>query len=183
MNNICVIPKCDRPIKAFSLCSKHYQRLKRNGNTELKIEYNGPRKEYPKEYRIWEGIRERCFQVGSTPYKHYGARGISVCDRWSGPHGFANFIKDMGPRPKNYSIDRIDVNGDYCPENCRWSSPRTQACNKRNNRKIPGVTPQRNSSTWVARYRSNGKNLCKCFKTYDEAVKQRIQWEKENPLD
>lgn len=183
MKNICKIDKCGRPVKGYGYCSKHYQRFKRNGHTDLLIEYNGPRKKYPKEYKSWEAMRERCLSETHKHYNSYGGRGIKICDRWSGAHGFANFLKDMGKRPPKTSLDRIDVDGDYCPENCRWATQRTQCCNKRNNAKVPGVTPQYHGSTWVARYRAGGKKLNKTFKTYEEAVAQRLAWEKENPLD
>lgn len=183
MDKICKVAGCQMKIKGLGYCSKHYQRYKRNGDIELRIEYNGPRGKYPKEYKSWDAMKQRCLCTTRPNYKNYGGRGIKVCDRWLGAHGFANFLEDMGERPKGTTLDRINVNGDYCPENCRWASKRAQACNKRNNKKVPGVTPQPNCATWVARYRAGGKNLYKACKTYDEAVGQRIEWEKEYPLD
>lgn len=73
----------------------------------------------------------RCTDPGVKSFPHYGARGIKVCDRWSGPDGFANFIADMGPRPAGTSIDRVDVDGHYEPSNCRWATPTTQSRNRR----------------------------------------------------
>lgn len=183
MEKICKIDGCGRPVKGYGYCSKHYQRLKRNGHTDLIIEYGGPRKEYPREYKSWSAMRDRCLRKTHEHYKDYGGRGVKICDRWCGAHGFAHFLEDMGPRPPKMSLDRIDPDGDYCPENCRWASPRAQCCNKRNSRKVPGVTPQQGCKTWKARYRAGGKNLNKTFKTYEEAVAQRLAWEKENPLD
>ena len=128
-------------------------------------------------------MRERCLNKAHKYYADYGGRGIKICDRWQGAHGFAHFLEDMGERPPRMSLDRIDVNKGYCLENCRWATQRAQCCNKRNNAKVPGVTPQQNCKTWKARYRAGGKNLGKTFKTYEEAVAQRLAWEKEFPLD
>ncbi len=78
---------------------------------------------------------QRCTNPKATGYEHYGGRGIKVCDRWRGEHGFENFLADMGPRPepKNlYSVDRYpDKNGNYEPGNCRWATLTQQARNQR----------------------------------------------------
>lgn len=82
------------------------------------------------EYGIWINMKARCYRKQSTSYKNYGGRGIKVCDRWL--NSFENFISDMGLKPsKRHSIDRIDVNGDYNPENCRWATTEQQFRNKR----------------------------------------------------
>lgn len=73
----------------------------------------------------------RCNNPKATAYNLYGGRGIKVCDRWM--ESFSNFLEDMGERPQDTSLDRIDFNGNYEPSNCRWANSVVQARNKRNN--------------------------------------------------
>lgn len=82
------------------------------------------------EYNSWRGMKKRCYQPTHDSYQYYGARGITVCDEWR--NSFAQFIKDMGPKPgKNYSIDRIDNDGNYTVTNCKWSDQSEQINNRR----------------------------------------------------
>lgn len=87
------------------------------------------------EYRCWKGIKERCTNKAKAAYPRYGGRGIEVCDRWL--HSFENFYADMGPKPsRGHSIERINNNGHYEPDNCRWATSAEQNRNRRNNRMI-----------------------------------------------
>lgn len=83
-----------------------------------------------KEYRIWKAMKARCYAPSQNKgyYKQYG---ITVCDRWK--NDFEAFLSDMGPIPgQNYSIERIDVKGNYCPENCKWIPQTDQSKNRSN---------------------------------------------------
>lgn len=78
-----------------------------------------------KIYKSWYGMMGRCYKPHADQYPNYGGRGIRVCERWHDPR---NFLEDMGEPPsKAHSIDRIDVNGNYEPQNCRWATPKSNA--------------------------------------------------------
>lgn len=85
---------------------------------------------FPAEYRVWSGMISRCH--GRKPHKDYGERGVTVCGAWRS--AFFRFLQDMGVRPGlEYSIDRIEVDGNYEPGNCRWATKTEQARNRRDN--------------------------------------------------
>lgn len=94
-----------------------------------------------REFKIWGSMKDRCTNPNSLNYKNYGGRGIVVCKEWL--NDFSQFYKDMGDSG-NLTIDRIDVNGNYEPSNCRWTDMKVQSRNKTNN----------------VRFTHNGETLC-----------------------
>ncbi len=100
------------------------------------------------EYRIWTHIKSRCLNEKVPEFKHYGGRGVFICDRWK--NSFENFLADMGPRPgPQYSIDRRDNDGGYEPNNCRWASKKEQANNTRANRRVTIGHETKNMTQWA----------------------------------
>lgn len=96
-------------------------KLLKHGHTS----WQGPKS---KTYMCWRGMIARCTNPKMQNWKWYGGRGITVCDRWR--HSFKNFLADMGEKPPGLSIDRIDVNGNYEPSNCRWATSSEQFRNR-----------------------------------------------------
>lgn len=91
---------------------------------------HGESNDKTKEYTTWRGMMSRCYRKNDTRWLSYGGRGIRVCEQW---HRYENFLVDMGRKPSaKHSIDRIDVNGNYEPSNCRWATDNEQRMNKRN---------------------------------------------------
>ena len=189
MSGICKVERCGGQHYARGLCNKHYLRFLRYGDpTKGGAERNdivkGLPHKYPKEYNSYRAMLYRCSAKNCPDYKDYGMRGITVCERWKGKYGFMNFINDMGEKPSGtygkmpkYSIDRIDVNKGYSPENCKWADWHEQASHRRLKREISGVYKRGN--TYVANIQVLGVRKVKAFKVFDKAVLQRKAWEKE----
>lgn len=112
------------------------------------------------EYQSFNGMLHRCNNIDRDDYHHYGGRGIKVCDSWDPSKGgnFSNFLSDMGTRPKGSTLDRVDVNGNYEPGNCRWAIRSIQTHNSRKKRGalslFKGVTFHRGK--WVSRITKDG---------------------------
>lgn len=88
---------------------------------------------YTPTYQSWQAMKQRCLQTGHKHYDNYGGRGITICERWL---TYANFLADLGARPDGCSLDRIDSNGPYSLDNCRWATKSQQSRNSSQNRMI-----------------------------------------------
>lgn len=128
-------------------------------------------------YNIWLGMKERCYYEKNARYSDYGGRGIKVCDRWLEQYkGFPNFLQDMGDCGDELTLDRIDTNGNYTPENCRWADLSTQAYNQRiaqtNTSGKTGVwaTDVKDGVRWVAMIQhENNRIYLGTYDSFEEA--------------
>lgn len=110
------------------------------------------------EYKIWDSMIQRCTNPNNKNYPNYGGRGIKICDEWK--DSFENFLKDIGKRPsKDYSLDRIDNNGNYCKENCRWATAKEQANNRCTNLNITYKKQTKTLSEWAVILKMNYRTL------------------------
>lgn len=144
--------------------------------TRERFTKHGHRKERNKTaaYATWAQMMNRCYNERTEKYHHYGGRGIKVCDRW---HDFPNFFADMGERPAGkISLDRINSDGNYEPNNCRWADYALQNQNKPATNAVgcKGVAWNKQCEKWQARIRVNGmqKHLG-LFDDLKDAVKAR----------
>lgn len=97
-------------------------------------------------YALWSHMKDRCLNENNTRYKSYGGRGITVCERWM---DFQNFLSDMGERPEGMTLDRIDNDKGYSPDNCRWATNKQQQRNKTNNKLITYKGETKTLADWA----------------------------------
>lgn len=134
------------------------------------------------EYTAWSQMIGRCYNVNNTRYKNYGGRGIKVCDKWL--NDFNAFLSDIGVRPTiQHSLDRIDVNKDYSPENCRWATDIEQARNRTNNHWIEYNGEKRILTDWANLLKVPHSNFSKMLKTksFEQAYKYYTSEERRKP--
>jgi len=113
-------------------------------------------------YRSWEAAKARCENSRNIRYPLYGGRGIRMCQSWS--DDFRNFLRDMGERPVNHSLDRIDNDGPYSPDNCKWSTRVEQGRNTTRNHLLTIAGETLTVSDWSRRSGINPRTICKRLK-------------------
>lgn len=129
------------------------------------------------EYNTWCSMKERCHYEKAENYYLYGGRGIRVCDRWI--NSFEKFLEDMGKRPSSkHSIDRIEVNGNYEPLNCKWATSEEQSRNKRVSRNnesgTTGVREDKKTGKWISRIYNDGNSIyLGYFENKNDAINAR----------
>lgn len=138
-------------------------------------------------YQTWYDMKYRCYNTMSKDYKHYGARGITVCEEWLDVANFVAWAEATHPNIKGYSLDRIDNDKGYSPENCRWADKVTQNTNQRkssaNTSGFVGVYWDISKNKWTAKIGSNNKLInIGYFKIKEEAVEARDIYIIENSL-
>jgi hypothetical protein len=109
-------------------------------------------------YNAWHGMKQRCLNPNNPRYKDYGGRGIKIHDAWL---EFVDFYKDMGDCPVGRLLDRIDNNGNYEPNNCRWATPREQQNNMRSNKMITFNGIRQTTTQWARDLDINPSTLFK----------------------
>lgn len=142
----------------------------------------GIKTENARLYKIWQGIRQRCDNPNNKDYPEYGGRGIKVCKEWEqSSKAFIAWAMENGYH-ETLSIDRIDVDGDYCPENCHWATNQQQMRNRRPQKRnvchMNGVHYEKDRRLYRAQIYINQKRIhLGRFKTLEEAVAARRQGE------
>ena len=131
------------------------------------------REKRPRLYRIWANMRTRCNNPNFTKYADYGGRGITVCKEWGTFEPFRAWAVLNGYK-ENLTLDRIDNNGNYCPENCRWATQKEQCNNKRNNHTLTHNGETLTISEWAQRLNVN------YFSLHDRITK--LGWSAEKAL-
>ena len=176
MSIFCKISGCYNNVFRDGYCDRHYKRLSKYKDTRAFIP-NGLAKQFPREHNSWAGAKARCLCPTNKAYLKYGGRGIKICERWLGPMGFTNFLEDMGPKPSYrkftsgkgiYTLDRIDNDGDYCPENCRWATAIQQTRNRKIVRRIEIEGEQKTIQEWAT---ETGLSYATIHQRYEKGIR------------
>lgn len=183
----CKVDNCFNPAfnRKYSLCNKHYKRMRRHGDPEAGGRFREPSQGQGSDplYSIWVQMVERCTNNKHPQYKNYGARGISVSKRWI--DSFLQFKKDIPPRPegakREFSLDRINNNGNYEPGNVRWATAKEQLRNTRHNHMITYNGETKSLVEWAECLDIKYNTLCTRILTLKMPVKDAFSKTAEGP--
>lgn len=138
---VCKIKDCKLPGEPMNsgkmcfrlgYCVSHYRRFKKYGDPLYIKQVKNQNRKSHYLYNTYKKMRQRCYSQSCKDYPDYGGRGIKVCARWMEVEsGFWHFVEDLGERPDGFTLDRINVNGIYAPENVRWATAKEQRNNQR----------------------------------------------------
>lgn len=174
-----VVCRCDcgneKIIQIYNLLAKKNMTVSCGCLKESKkILENLEKKEHIRLYKIYHGIKTRCYNTKAIEYKNYGSRGIIMCKEWK--NDFKNFYQWAlkNGYKDNLSIDRIDVNGNYEPSNCRWVTMEVQANNRRNNRKIEYNGEVHNICEWANIINVKHNTLCMRLDKYHWSIEKAL---------
>jgi hypothetical protein len=181
MAELCQIEGCTN-LRRGKLCNSHYARNRKYGDPLHGVRqsiYGGSTSQKKDGrvtspiYKTWTNMKTRCYNPNVTEYKDYGERGIKVCERWL--YNVRNFIDDM---EESYflgaTIERIDVNGDYTPENCIWATWETQQNNRRSNRFLEYNNELLTVAQWSKRLGINSTTIRQRIDTYKWSIDKTL---------
>ncbi len=149
---LCAFKGCGRPYHSKGWCGKHYLRVWSTGSVDdpKRLQERHGMSRTP-VYKVWHAMIRRCENPADPRYSSYGGRGIKVCQRWR--DSYIAFLRDMGDRPSStHSIDRIDVDGNYEPSNCKWATNKEQTNNTRCNVRVEIDGTTKTLAQWVEEY-------------------------------
>lgn len=150
-----------------------FKKEQANKSNKKRMTTHGER--YTRLYSIWADIKKRCLNPNSINYSNYGGRGITICDEWINDYtSFSTWAKDNG-YSEDLEIDRIDVNGNYEPSNCRWVTRKVNSNNKRKNRKITINGATKTLSEWVDCYSLDYKVVQSRLNRYKWSIEEALE--------
>lgn len=124
-------------------------------------------------WQVWSAMRKRCHNENCSSYPYYGGRGIRVHKRWE---KFENFLADMGECPDGRTLDRINVNGNYTPHNCRWATWEEQWANTRQNRKLTFRGRTQHLSAWAREFGMSQSKLSARLNKFGWSLEEALTW-------